>query len=126
MDFLIVQNTIEQHMYALQKGITYAYFYKILFYTGSIFYGFFMEIIEDTCYYKCFHFIEIIMYGLIVHYAYMFAFVHVEVDLDLYNVVQLRILLRILPYSFSYCTFGRDRIFKQCPHNTVCIFLQGT
>lgn len=40
------------------------------------------------------------MYGLIVHYAYTFEFVHVEVDLDLYNVVQLCILLRILPYSF--------------------------
>lgn len=99
---------------------------KYLFILGVFFMVFFMEIIEDTCYYKCFHFIEIIMYGLIVHYAYMFEFVHVEVDLDLYNVVQLRILLRILPYSFSYCTFGRDRIFKQCPHNTVCIFLQGT
>ena len=66
------------------------------------------------------------MYGLHVHYAYMFEFVHVEIDLDLYNVVQLGILLRILPYSFSYCTFGRDRIIKQCPHISVCIFLQGT
>ena len=29
------------------------------------------------------------MYGLNVHYAYMFEFVHVEVNLDIYNVMDL-------------------------------------